>query len=208
MPRKQQGQSKTGRKRVRKPASSKPSGGSAKRELRNPSPRNLERALRDHLVNLLDGRGAHVSFAEVVGDFPPKLRCARPAELPFTPWQLLEHMRIAQWDILEFSRNSQHISPEWPAGYWPESDAPPNAAAWDRSIRAFGADLRAMKRLIRNASTDLAARIPHGTGQTILREALLVADHNAYHLGQLVMLRRLLGAWPGKQNAKNDIASY
>lgn len=117
-------------------------------------------------------------------------------------------MRIAQWDILEFSRNSQHVSPEWPAGYWPESDAPPNAAAWDRSIRAFGADLRAMKRLIRNASTDLAARIPHGTGQTILREALLVADHNAYHLGQLVMLRRLLGAWPAKQNAKNDIASY
>ncbi len=197
MPREQQRQSKPGRKRVRKPVPSRPSRVSAKRELRNSSPRNLERALRDHLVNLLDGRGAHVSFADVLGDFPPKLRGTRPAELPFTAWQLLEHIRIAQWDILEFSRNAKHVSPEWPVGYWPESDAPPNATAWDRSIRAFGADLRAMKRIVRNHSTDLAARIPHGAGQTILREALLIADHNAYHLGQLVILRRLLGAWPG-----------
>jgi len=197
MPPEQHTPSKPARKRVRKPASSKPSRVSAKRKSGHSSPGSLERALRGHLVDLLDGRGAHVPFADVLGDFPPKLRGTRPAELPFTPWQLLEHMRIAQWDILEFSRNAKHVSPEWPSGYWPESDAPPNAAAWNRSMRAFGADLRAMKRLVRNPSTDLAARIPHGTGQTILREALLIADHNAYHLGQLVILRRLLGAWPG-----------
>jgi hypothetical protein len=105
-------------------------------------------------------------------------------------------MRIAQWDILEFSRNSRHVSPEWNKGYWPAGDAPPDAAAWEKSIAAFHADLQAMKDLVANPATDLFAPIPHGQGQTILREALLVADHNAYHLGQLVVVRRLLGAWP------------
>jgi len=132
---------------------------------------------------------------EVLADFPSELRGVRPAGLPFTAWRLLEHMRIAQWDILEFSRHAKHVSPDWPQGYWPASDAPPYADAWDQSVLAFEADLRAMKRLVKNPSTNLAARIPHGTGQTILREALLIADHNAYHLGQLVILRRLLGVW-------------
>jgi len=108
---------------------------------------------------------------------------------------LLEHMRIAQWDILEFSRDPKHVSPDWPAGYWPESPEPPNTKAWGKSLKTFARDLAAMKRLVVNPTTDLFARIPHGTGQTILREALLVADHNAYHLGQVIVLRRLLGAW-------------
>jgi len=163
-----------------------------------PSPsRDLDRALREHLLNLLDGHNAHVTFNQAFADFPADLRGARPAGLPFTAWGLLEHMRIAQWDILEFSRDAKHVSPDWPKGYWPQADAPPDDSAWDRSIQAFRSDLRAMKRMVRNPATDLSARIPHGTGQSILREALLVADHNAYHIGQMVLLRRLLGAWPG-----------
>ena len=158
----------------------------------------LRDTLRDHLVYLLSGGGAHVSLEQALADFPRELRGAKPDGLPFTAWRLLEHLRIAQWDILEFSRNPQHVSPEFPQGYWPEGDAPPEDAAWEKSVKAFQADLRAMQRLVKNPSTDLPARIPHGTGQTILREALLLADHNSYHLGQLVLLRRLLGAWPSE----------
>jgi hypothetical protein len=177
---------------VRKPVRKKP--------VRASPRRSLDQPLRQHLVNLLDGRGAHVSFEQVIEDFPPAFRGIKPAGLPFTAWRLLEHMRLAQWDILEFSRDAKHVSPEFPKGYWPESDAPPDAAAWDQSVRAFQADLRAMRRLVQNPSTDLAARISHSTGQTILREALLIADHNAYHLGQLILLRRLLGVWQGGWN--------
>ena len=111
---------------------------------------------------------------------------------------LLEHLRIAQWDILEFSRNRKHVSPDWPTGYWPRSEAPPTSAAWSASIKRFRQDLKAMQGLVANAKTDLYARIPWGDGQTILREALLLADHNAYHVAQLVDVRRLLGAWPEK----------
>jgi hypothetical protein len=106
---------------------------------------------------------------------------------------LLEHMRLAQWDILEFSRNSKHVSPPWPAGYWPASEMPPNEKAWTASIAAFKKDLRTMERLVADPRVDLYARIPWGDGQTILREALLVADHNSYHLGQLMMLRKSIG---------------
>lgn len=154
-----------------------------------------DRALRQHLLYLLRGGGAHVHFDLAIRGLPPRLRGERPAVLPFTPWQLLEDLRLAQWDILEFSRDPRHVSPDWPAGYWPKTDAPPNAAAWNRSIKSFRADLAAMQALVARPSTQLFARIPHGTGQTILREALLVADHNAYHLGQLVLVRRALGAW-------------
>jgi len=108
---------------------------------------------------------------------------------------LLEHMRIAQWDILKFSKSARHVSPVFPDGYWPESEAPPNETAWKKSVAAFRKDLKAMVALVKNPKTNLHARIPHGEGQTILREALLVADHNAYHTGQLVMLCKLLGAW-------------
>jgi len=153
------------------------------------------KALREHVLYLLRGGGAHVGFEKTIADLPADLRGSKAPGLPFTPWTLLEHMRIAQWDILEFSRDPKHVSPPWPAGYWPESDSPPNAKAWDRSVTAFRSDLRAMEDIVEDRKIDLYAQIPHGEGQTILREALLVADHNAYHLGQLVMLRRLLGAW-------------
>jgi len=155
-----------------------------------------DRALRDHLLYLLRGGGAHLDFEKAIGDLPPKLRGGKPAALPHTPWRLLEHLRICQWDILEFSRNPKHVSPQFPAGYWPAGDAPPDDGAWDRSVAGFRADLKAMQELVADPATDLFAPIPHGEGQTILREALLVADHNAYHLGQLVTVRRLLGAWP------------
>jgi hypothetical protein len=154
-----------------------------------------DQSLREHVLYLLRGGGAHLSFDDAVADLPEPLRGVRPAGLPHSPWRLVEHMRIAQWDILEFSRNPHHVSPEFPDGYWPKGGGPPDAAAWDRSIAAFKADLAAMQDLVADPKTDLFAPIPHGDGQTILREALLVADHNAYHLGQLVIVRRLLGAW-------------
>jgi hypothetical protein len=152
-------------------------------------------ALRKHLLYLLGGGGAHVDFDSVIAGWPAKLRGCKPKELPHTAWQLLEHMRIAQWDILEFCRNPRHVSPEWPAGYWPATDAPPSPSAWNKSVSAFQSDLKAMMSLVKSPRRDLFAMIPHGEGQTILREALLVADHNAYHLGELVYLRRSLGAW-------------
>ena len=156
-----------------------------------------DQALREHLLSLLRGGGAHLSFDDAIADLPAELRGAKVSGGPHTPWRLLEHLRLAQWDILEFSRNPKHVSPSFPEGYWPQSDAPPDEAAWDRSVASFRADLKAMQALVADPATDLFARIPHGEGQTILREALLVADHNAYHLGQLVMLRRALGAWDG-----------
>ena len=152
-------------------------------------------SLRQHLLYLLSDGGAHAKFDDVVKNLPPKLRGTTPAKLPHSPWMLLEHMRLAQWDILEFSRNAKYASPEWPEGYWPKSEAPPNAAAWDKTIQQFHRDLKAMQDLVADPTTDLFARIPWGDGQTILREALLLADHNAYHLGQFVDVRRLLGAW-------------
>jgi hypothetical protein len=154
-------------------------------------------ALRDHLLYLLRGGGAHLDFDAAVADLPPNLRGAKPAGQPHTPWRILEHLRLAQWDILEFSRNPRHVSPPFPDGYWPAGDVPPDAGAWDKSVAAFRADLKAMQDLVADPATDLFAPIPGGQGQTVLREALLVADHNAYHLGQLVLLRRLLGAWAG-----------
>jgi hypothetical protein len=154
-----------------------------------------DKSLRLHLVALLRGGGAHLDFDHAIRGIPPHLRGKRVVGLPHTPWELLEHLRIAVWDLLEFSRNPKHVSPGWPEGYWPKSDAPPNSAAWDRSVKAFRRDLAAMEALVSKSSTDLFARIPHGTGQTILREALVVADHNAYHIGQLVLVRRALGCW-------------
>jgi hypothetical protein len=154
-----------------------------------------EKSLREHLVNLLSGRGAHVDWKDSFSGVPPKLRRVRPSELPYSLWELLEHMRIAQWDILEFSRDPKHVSPDWPAGYWPPAEAPPNAKAWAKSLKLFGRDLAAMRKLVANSKTDLFAKIPHGTGQTILREALLISDHNAYHLGQVLSVRRILGIW-------------
>jgi hypothetical protein len=152
-------------------------------------------ALRQHLLDLLTGGQAHATFDTAIRNLPRAPRGKRPRGAEHSAWEVLEHLRIAQWDILEFSRDAAHQSPDWPAGYWPATPAPPDAKAWDKSVRAFRRDLKDLCDLVRNPSTDLYARIPHGDGQTILREALLVADHNAYHLGELVLLRRLLGAW-------------
>jgi hypothetical protein len=154
-------------------------------------------SLRQHLVDLLKGGNAHAKFDEVITGIPLKLRGQKPPGLPHSPWMLLEHLRLAQRDILEFSRNKSYVSPDWPEGYWP-AEAPTNSSAWNESIKRFRTDLKAMQDLVTNPKTDLHARIPWGEGQTILREALLVADHNAYHLAQLVDIRRLLGAWPEK----------
>jgi hypothetical protein len=156
---------------------------------------NQDKALREHLLELLKGGGAHAKVDDVVADLPSELRGKKVEGLPYTLWMVLEHMRIAQWDILDFSTNPKYKAMKWPAGYWPKTQAPPSAGAWNNSIKEFKKDLKAMQDLVANPKTDLYAKIPWGEGQTILREALLVADHNAYHLGQLVTLRRLLGAW-------------
>ena len=153
---------------------------------------NQDQSLREHLLYLLGGGGAHVDFEQAVADFPVEKVNQRIAYLPYTAWAVLEHMRIAQWDILEFSRNAEYVSPKWPEGYWPAGDVEPGAAEWNRSVERFRADLKEMKELVANPKTELFAPIPHGDGQTILREALLVADHNAYHLGVLVTMKRIL----------------
>jgi hypothetical protein len=158
-------------------------------------PDSQDRSLRKHLLDLLDGGNAHAKFDDVVPSIPAKLRGSKPEGLPHSPWMLLEHMRIAQWDILEFCRSRKHVSPKWPEGYWPAKEAPPSAAAWEKSVKNFRTDLKAMQDLVKDPKTDLFAKIPWGDGQTILREALLLADHTAYHLAQIVDARRALGAW-------------
>jgi hypothetical protein len=154
-----------------------------------------DKALRDHLAALLQGGEAHATFDAAVKDLPANLHGKRPEGSPHSPWELVEHLRITQWDILEFSRNPKYVSPDWPSGYWPSSPVPPDEKAWDKTVAAFQTDLKAMLQLVADKSTDLFARIPHGDAQTILREVLLVADHSAYHIGQLILVRRLLGAW-------------
>ncbi len=154
-----------------------------------------EKALRDDVLHLLGGGNAHVSFERAVANLAEELRGKRPRGVPYTPWQQLEHMRIAQWDILEYIRNPGHVSPKWPEGYWPEEGAPARNA-WAKSVKAFQADRKALLDLAADPATDLLGRVPHeADGPTILHELHLVADHNAYHVGQLVLLRRLLGAW-------------
>ena len=148
--------------------------------------------LRHHLINLLTKAEAHVDPRATLKEFPSELRGRKPAGAPHTAWQLLEHMRIAQWDILEFSLDAKHSSPKWPDEYWPKTEAPPDPKAWQQSVHQFLADLDGVCEMVNDPKRDLLAKIPHGDGHTYLREALLVADHNAYHLGQLVMVRRML----------------
>ncbi len=161
-----------------------------------PMTQNHDAALREQLVYLLKGGGAHVHFMDALENFPAAKRGTYAQGLAHTGWQLLEHARIAQWDILEFSRSSEHVSPEFPEGYWPKTPAPVSEEEWNKTVEAFQRDLREMIKLVENPRTDLYAPIAHGQGQNILREALVLADHNAYHLGQLVDLRRALGSWP------------
>ena len=153
------------------------------------------KSLRKHLVYLLTKSGAHATVEEALKDVPAAARGKKPEGAAHSLWDLLEHMRIAQWDILQFCRDAKHVSPKFPKGYWPKTPAPPNAKAWDKSVKDFLADRDAVCKLIEKKSTDLFAEIPHGEGQTILREALLVADHNAYTVGEIVITRRLLGVW-------------
>jgi len=158
---------------------------------------HANQALRKHILYLLQGGGAHARFEDVVPGISARVRGQKPSGMPHSPWMLLEHMRLAQWDILEFSRDRKHVSPGWPEEYWPASHAPGRASDWNASVRKFRQDLKAMQDLVKNPRTDLFAEIPWGDGQTVLREALLVADHNAYHLAQIVDVLRLLGAWKG-----------
>jgi DinB superfamily len=176
--------------------------GSRKTAGRNAANRNTadrksaDQDLRKQLVDLLKGGQAHIGFRDALEDFPARKHGVLAKGLAHTAWQLLEHARIAQRDILEFSRNPEHVSPEFPEGYWPKTPIPPDAAAWDKSIHDFHYDLLQMIALVENPKTDLHAAIPRGHGKTILREVLVLADHTAYHLGQLVDLRRALGIWP------------
>jgi hypothetical protein len=153
---------------------------------------NNDQGLREQLISLLDGGNAHISFDEFVKDFPVE-HCGRQIDgLPYTAWQVLEHMRIAQWDILEFSRNAGHVSPKWPKGYWPDKEQTGSPELWNETVEKFESDLEAFEDLVRDPSTDLFAKIPHGTGQTILREALVLADHNSNHLGTLLVMNRII----------------
>ena len=155
-----------------------------------------DESVRKHVLYLLRGGGAHQSFDDLVGSFPAHLCSRRIEGLPYTPWQVLEHMRLAQWDILEFSRDADHVSPEFPRGYWPKPDELGSPTLWQQTIEQFRGDLQRMEALVEDPSTDLYAKIPHGEGQTILREALLIADHNAYHLGVLAVMERIVKAVP------------
>jgi uncharacterized damage-inducible protein DinB len=155
-----------------------------------------DKPLRDQLKKFLRWHDAHADWKTALARLSPKNRGVRPPGSPHSVWELFEHMRLAQRDILNFCINPKYVSPEWPSGYWPRHPAPPSAAAWNKTIKAFQKDLDAMANLVANPKINLLARIPHGDGQTILREALLLADHNSYHVGQIVLVRKLLGDWP------------
>ncbi len=149
-------------------------------------------SLRKHLFYVLKGSGAHVSLEDFFRDFPIELCGNRIEGLPYTAWQILEHMRIAQWDILEFTRDPGHVSPDFPSGYWPPPDQTGSQELWAETVEKFRRDLAAMQMIVADEKSDLHAKLPHGNGQTILREALLIADHNAYHLGALAVIQRIL----------------
>lgn len=152
-------------------------------------------ALREHLTQLLEGGNAHATFDSAVKGFPVDRAGVRPKGLPHSAWELLEHIRIAQHDILRFSISADHVSPAWPEGYWPPAPGPEKETDWARSVKAIKKDMSEFQNLIRDPKQDLYRKFPWGDGQTLLREALLIADHNAYHIGQLVLVRRLLGEW-------------
>jgi DinB family protein len=158
---------------------------------------NHDEVLRNHLLALLDGGNAHMTLEDVVADFPSEHINTFPPNVSYTFWHLLEHLRITQWDILEYVRDPQYVSPKWPEEYWPTRQATADRAAWNKTIKSFQDDLRAVHNLVTDPQTDLYSAIPHGYGgHTILREVLLVADHNAYHIGEFGILRQITGTWP------------
>jgi hypothetical protein len=154
-------------------------------------------ALRDHVARILDWHDAHVDFDSAVKDVPGPQRGVVPPGSAYSIWQLVEHLRLAQHDILDFCVNPHYEEMVWPDDYWPREPAPPSPAAWESSRAAYRRDRSAMQALVRDPAIDLFARVPKGRGQTYLREALLVADHTAYHVGQIVLVRRQLGIWTG-----------
>lgn len=156
----------------------------------------MEPSARAQLARALDWQDARVGLSEALSDLAPDLRGQRPDGWPHSAWQLVEHLRRAQHDILDFCVDPRYAELKWPDDYWPAEPEPPSPQAWDGSVRQIEDDLRALERLAVDPSVDLLKPIPHGSGQTILRELLLVIDHNSYHVGQIVALRRVLGAWP------------
>jgi hypothetical protein len=157
---------------------------------------NDSNSFRKELISLLTEDHAHAGFDAAVKGFPADLRGARPHDLPHSAYQLVEHLRIAQWDIVEYALNAKHKSPDFPEGYWPQSSEPPDAKAWDKSIAGFRADRKKLVAALEKV--DLLAPIPHANNQSLASKTILLVDHNAYHLGQLILLRRLLNAWPEK----------
>jgi hypothetical protein len=157
---------------------------------------NPDKTLREELLRLLQGGHAHMDLDQAVADFPADFINVRPPNVPYTPWHLLEHLRITQWDILEFVRDPGHMSPQWPKGYWPDPDAKADEAQWKATIDAFRSDLRALEAIVQDPQTDFFGPIPHAKDYNILREILLVADHSAYHIGEFGILRQVMGTWP------------
>lgn len=154
-----------------------------------------DKQVRDQLLALLQGGDAHMTFDEAVANFPRDRVNTKLPHVPYTPWHLLEHLRIAQWDILEFIRNPRYVSPPWPEGYWPAVEAQADEAAWEKTLASFRADLQSLEEIMADPSVNLYTPIPHANGQNILREILVVADHNAYHLGEFAALRQVMEAW-------------
>jgi hypothetical protein len=154
-----------------------------------------EQIIREQLLALLKGGHAHMTFDAAVADFPLDAINRKPPNVPYSPWHLLEHIRLAQWDILEFIRNPAHISPDWPAGYWPLPDAQADAAQWQQTIAAFRADLKSLEELVADPGTDLFAPLPQGLPYTIFREIMVVASHNSYHIGEFAILRQVMNTW-------------
>lgn len=159
---------------------------------------SADKVVRQQLLSLLSGGNAHMGFDAAVARFPVEHINRKPPRVSYTPWHLLEHIRIAQWDILEFIRNPDHISPDWPEGYWPSPDEQADEAQWEKTIDEFRADMKALQDLVADPNTDLFGSIPHAEGYTILREILVVADHNAYHIGEFAILRQVMGTWPSR----------
>lgn len=156
---------------------------------------NSDKVVREQLLALLRGGNAHLGFERAIADFPVEHINAKPPNVPYSPWHLIEHIRIAQWDILEFIRNPDHVSPSWPEGYWPSQDEQADAARWQKTIDDFRTDLKALQDLVADPNSDLYAPIPHAQGYTIFREILVVADHNAYHIGEFAILRQVMETW-------------
>ena len=154
-----------------------------------------ESTVREQLLQLLSGGNAHMSFDQAVKDFPPEAINDKPTNVSYTPWHLLEHVRIAQWDILEFIRDPDHVSPDWPSGYWPRNEEEATEESWQQTVGHFHSDLNSLREIVRDPDTNLTARLPHAPGYTILREILVVSDHNAYHIGELGILRQVMGWW-------------